>query len=49
MYVIPLADACRRMAGYEKKAVLEHVVQEMTKRKEEFAIALAIEAGKPIK
>jgi acyl-CoA reductase-like NAD-dependent aldehyde dehydrogenase len=41
--------ATRRMAGYQRQAVLQHVVQRVTQRHEELARALAIEAGKPIR
>jgi acyl-CoA reductase-like NAD-dependent aldehyde dehydrogenase len=43
------AEACRKMPSYARAAVLNHVVQRMTERREELAHALAIEAGKPIK
>ena len=38
-----------RLAAYERKAVLEHCVTRFTERFEELAMALCIEAGKPIK
>lgn len=38
----------RRMPPYERKAVLAHCVARFTARREEFAQALCIEAGKPI-
>ena len=41
--------ATRKMAGYERQQVLQHVVQRVTERHEELALALAIEAGKPIR
>ena len=34
---------------YQRKAVLNYVAKQLEKRKEEFAIALVIEAGKPLK
>jgi len=37
------------MAGYEKAEVLEHCVKRFTERQEELAVALCIEAGKPIR
>eukprot|EP00250_Pteridium_aquilinum_P001226 c11433_g1_i1 orf=512-3865(-) len=41
--------AVAAMASYERKQVLEKVVTEVTRRFEEFAIALCLEAGKPIR
>lgn len=41
--------AVAAMASYERKQVLEKVVTEVTSRFEEFAIALCLEAGKPIR
>ena len=46
------AKAARPMAGmrpYERQAVLLHCVEQFTKRSEELAHALCVEAGKPIK
>ena len=42
-------DAFRRWPAWRRKGVLQHVVTRMTERHEEFARALAVEAGKPIK
>ncbi len=39
----------RKMAGYEKQAVLKHVVERVAERHEELSKALCIEAGKPIR
>jgi acyl-CoA reductase-like NAD-dependent aldehyde dehydrogenase len=39
----------RKMAPYERQAVLQHCVTRFTERAEELAMALCIEAGKPIK
>ena len=39
----------RRLAAFERQAVLQHVVERVTQRHEEMAQALAIEAGKPIR
>lgn len=39
----------RRLASYERQAVLQHCVKRFTERREELAEALAIEAGKPIR
>lgn len=41
--------ATRRMGGFERRRVLEHVVRRIDQRSEEFAQALAVEAGKPIR
>jgi len=45
-------DAARpmaEMAAYERQAVLQHCVQRFQERAEELALALCIEAGKPIR
>jgi acyl-CoA reductase-like NAD-dependent aldehyde dehydrogenase len=39
----------RKMAAYERKKVLDLVAAELSSRKEEFAAAICLEAGKPIK
>ncbi len=39
----------RRMAPYQRQAVLEHCVRRFRERFDELAMALCIEAGKPIK
>lgn len=41
----PMAD----LAAYERKAVLEHCVTRFRERREELAMSLCIEAGKPIR
>jgi len=41
--------ALRKFAPYQRKAVLEHCVKRFKERFEEMAVALCIEAGKPIK
>jgi acyl-CoA reductase-like NAD-dependent aldehyde dehydrogenase len=41
--------ATRRLPGYQRQAILQHVVNRVTQRHEELAQALAIEAGKPIR
>eukprot|EP00160_Parvularia_atlantis_P014054 Unigene3275_Nuclearia_a/m.10036 Unigene3275_Nuclearia_a/g.10036 ORF Unigene3275_Nuclearia_a/g.10036 Unigene3275_Nuclearia_a/m.10036 type:complete len:487 (+) Unigene3275_Nuclearia_a:94-1554(+) len=41
--------AMAALAGYERKEVLLHVARQMNERLEELAMALCIEAGKPIK
>lgn len=43
------SEACRKMPPYERKAVLNAVAAEVRERAEEFALALCIEAGKPLK
>src|SRR5690348_440430 len=46
------AKAAAPMAAlkpYQRRAVLEHCVESMRKRKDELAYALCVEAGKPIK
>jgi acyl-CoA reductase-like NAD-dependent aldehyde dehydrogenase len=43
------AAPMRRMAAYERQAVLVHCVERFTERAEELALALCIEAGKPIR
>jgi acyl-CoA reductase-like NAD-dependent aldehyde dehydrogenase len=42
-------EPMRRMASYERQAVLMHCVKRFEERKEELALALCVEAGKPIK
>lgn len=42
-------EACKNMAAYERKAILEHCVMRFRERYDEMAEALCIEAGKPIK
>ena len=42
-------EPMRKLAAYERKAVLEHCVKRFRERFEEFAQALCVEAGKPIK
>jgi len=39
----------RKLASYERQAVLEHCVKRFRERFEELSLALCIEAGKPIK
>ncbi len=50
---IAAADAAqaplRRFAAYQRREVLEHCVERFTERFDELAMALCIEAGKPIK
>jgi acyl-CoA reductase-like NAD-dependent aldehyde dehydrogenase len=43
------AEPMRRLAAYERRDVLTHCVERFKERQEEFALALCIEAGKPIK
>lgn len=42
-------EPVRRMAAYERQAVLNHCVTRFTERSEELAQALCVEAGKPIR
>ncbi|MEO2033544.1 MAG: aldehyde dehydrogenase family protein [Planctomycetaceae bacterium] len=42
-------EAMRRMPPYERQAVLYHCVDRFTQRSDELAMALCVEAGKPIK
>jgi acyl-CoA reductase-like NAD-dependent aldehyde dehydrogenase len=42
-------EPMRRMAAYERKAVLDHCVARFQERSAELAEALCVEAGKPIK
>jgi acyl-CoA reductase-like NAD-dependent aldehyde dehydrogenase len=43
------AEPMRRMAAYERQAVLQHCVRRFEERSAELAEALCVEAGKPIK
>lgn len=43
------AGPMRKLASYERQAVLSHCAHRFTERAEELAMALCIEAGKPIK
>jgi len=43
------ADAMREMAAYERQRVLQHCVDRFSERADELALALCIEAGKPIR
>ena len=46
---VEAAEPMARMAAYERQAVLAHCVTRFTERAEELALALCVEAGKPIK
>jgi acyl-CoA reductase-like NAD-dependent aldehyde dehydrogenase len=46
---VAAAAPMRRMAAYERQAVLEHCVRRFRERFEELAFSLCVEAGKPIK
>lgn len=46
---VEAAEPMARMAAYERQAVLAHCVSRFTERFEELAVALCIEAGKPIR
>ncbi len=43
------AEPMRKMAAYERQAVLEHCVTRFRERAEELAYSLCVEGGKPIK
>jgi acyl-CoA reductase-like NAD-dependent aldehyde dehydrogenase len=43
------AGPMRDLAGYQRRTVLEFVVQELRRRAEEFAQVMCLEAGKPIR
>jgi acyl-CoA reductase-like NAD-dependent aldehyde dehydrogenase len=43
------AEPMRRLAAYERQDVLQHCVRRFEERAEELALALCIEAGKPIR
>ena len=45
---VAAADACRRMPAYERAACLRRVAEGLERRRDEFAVLLAREAGKPI-
>jgi acyl-CoA reductase-like NAD-dependent aldehyde dehydrogenase len=46
---VEAAEPMRRLAAYERQAVLVHCVRRFEERAEELAQALCVEAGKPIK
>ena len=46
---VAATEPMRRMAAYERQAVLEHCVRRFRERFEELAYSLCVEAGKPIK
>jgi acyl-CoA reductase-like NAD-dependent aldehyde dehydrogenase len=46
---VAAAPAMRELAAYERQAVLQHCVDRFRARAEELAVALCIEAGKPIR
>jgi acyl-CoA reductase-like NAD-dependent aldehyde dehydrogenase len=46
---VEAAEPMRRMAAYERQAVLQHCAGRLRERAEELAMALCIEAGKPIR
>ncbi len=46
---VEAADAMRRMAPYERQAVLTHCVRSFEARADDLALSLCIEAGKPIR
>lgn len=46
---VAAAGPLARLGSYERRQVLDHVVSRVQERHEELAVALAIEAGKPIR
>ncbi len=46
---VEAADPMRRMAPYERQAVLTHCIRSFEARADELAMSLCIEAGKPIR
>jgi acyl-CoA reductase-like NAD-dependent aldehyde dehydrogenase len=48
-WAVKAAAPMAAMAAYERQAVLAHCVTRFTERQEELALALCVEAGKPIK
>ncbi len=46
---VEAAEPMAKMAAYERQAVLNHCVTRFTERFDELALALCVEAGKPIK
>jgi acyl-CoA reductase-like NAD-dependent aldehyde dehydrogenase len=46
---VEAARPLRRLAAYERQAVLDHCVRRFRERFDELALALCVEAGKPIK
>jgi acyl-CoA reductase-like NAD-dependent aldehyde dehydrogenase len=46
---VDAAEPMRRMAAYERQAVLQHCVERLGERSEELAATLCVEAGKPIR
>jgi acyl-CoA reductase-like NAD-dependent aldehyde dehydrogenase len=45
---VTAAEPMRKLSGHKRQAALEHCVARFTERAEELAMALCIEAGKPI-
>ncbi len=46
---VEATEPMRRLAAYERQAILQHCVERFKQRAEELAMTLCIEAGKPIK
>ncbi|MCA9231106.1 MAG: aldehyde dehydrogenase family protein, partial [Planctomycetales bacterium] len=46
---VEAAEPMRRLAPYERQAILTHCVQRFSERSEELAYSLCVEAGKPIR
>ncbi|MGJ8652392.1 MAG: aldehyde dehydrogenase family protein [Opitutaceae bacterium] len=47
-WAVKAADEMARMPAYERQGILQHCVNRFTERAEELALALCVEAGKPI-
>lgn len=46
---VAATPACQALAPYERQAILDHCVTRFRERADELALALCVEAGKPIK
>ncbi|HWN68100.1 MAG TPA: aldehyde dehydrogenase family protein, partial [Haliangium sp.] len=46
---VEAAEPMRKLAAYERQAVLDHCVKRFRERFDELAISLCIEAGKPLR
>jgi acyl-CoA reductase-like NAD-dependent aldehyde dehydrogenase len=42
-------EELNKMSSYQRRDILNHVVEQVKKRHDEFSLSLAIEAGKPLK
>lgn len=48
-HAVAAAEPMRALAAYERRDILNHCVQRFSERAEDLAVALCVEAGKPIK